>query len=284
MNSMHTAGAVLGAGLRSAWLTATSAYLRENLLAGRSEGFAEAFALADQIPGWFDELSAAEFWAVIHEIRPRIVVEIGSYLGRSTVFTAEALRHAGIDARLHAIDPHTGDKQQLEQLGLTNLPTLDLFRVFLASSGNAESVELHVAPSRDVLQEWEGSIDFLFVDGWHEYEAVLADVRGFGAFLSASGIVCIDDVGAYDEVDQASRLGLAELGLTRYGTIGAKGWAGRSPSPPECLRGALAFQRRLADPVFDLQRRVRRLRLRRATARHHRADQVASRRSVDAAV
>jgi hypothetical protein len=270
MSGMHSAGAVLGAGLRSAWLAAASAYGRESVLAGRSAGFAEAFALADGIPGWFDELSAAEFWAMIHEVRPRTVVEVGSYLGRSTVFAAEALRHAGVDAQLHAIDPHTGDRQQLEKLGLTTLPTLDLFRVFLASSGNADAVELHVAPSRDVLREWEGPIDFLFVDGWHEYEAVLGDVRGFGAFLSESGIVCIDDVGTYEEVDRASRRAVAELGLTHYGTIDGKGWAGRSPTPPDCLRAALAFQRRLGNPVLDLQRRVRQLRLQRMHGRRRR--------------
>lgn len=208
-------------------------------------GFDEAFVVADRVPGWFGRLSAATFWAVIQELRPRTLVEIGSYLGRSTVFTAEALGRAGIpDAVLHAIDPHTGDRQHLDALGLDTVPTLDLFRVFLASSGNAGAVQVHVATSVDALAELAGQeVDFVFVDGWHQYDAVLADVTGYGALLSERGVMCIDDVRAYEEVDRASREGLAELGLVHYGDIGSQAWAGRRSEPPASLRRALRLQR-----------------------------------------
>jgi MMP 1-O-methyltransferase len=209
--------------------------------------FERAFAVADSVPGWFDRVAAASFWAVVHDLRPSTVLEIGSYLGRSTVFTAEALRHAGLDGtQLHAVDPHTGDRQLLDRLGLARLPTLDLFRVFLSTSGNAGAVRIHVTRSADLLPDWTTPLDLLFVDGWHEYQAVLTDVGGFGAHLSPRGVVCVDDVDAYEEVDRASREAIAALGLTHYGTIAGKAWAGRAPQPPVSLRRALRLQRRLA--------------------------------------
>ena len=231
----------LYAGGRQAWST----FRAETVLTGYAPGFKEAFRVADAVPGWFDRVSAASFWSVIHELRPRRVVEIGSYLGRSTIFIAQALKHADIpDAELHAIDPHTGDRQHLEELGLSNLPTLDLFRVMLRASGNHEAVQVHVATSTDALPAFEPGLDFVFVDGWHEYEAVSADVRDFGKLLSNDGVMCIDDVTKLDEVDRGSREGLAAAGLTRYGTIAGKAWAGRPAAPPSCLGPALRLEAR----------------------------------------
>jgi MMP 1-O-methyltransferase len=234
-------GEGLYAGARQSW----SKYRTLTVLDGHLEGFEDAFLVADAVPGWFDEVSAACFWSVIHELKPRQVVEIGSYLGRSTVFIAEALRHAGIsNAELHSIDPHTGDRQHLQQLGLTNLPTFDLFRVFISASGNGQAVQTHVAPSSEVVRKFGPDLDFVFVDGWHQYDAVLADVRDFGKLLSDDGVMAIDDVTKLNEVDQASREGLSAAGLTHYGTIAGKAWAGRRAEPPQCLEAAFRLQER----------------------------------------
>ncbi len=230
-------------GLRAARDGARTTYMSHALTRHSPEGFEEAFDVADAIPGWFDQVSAAAFWAVIHEIRPRSVVEIGSFLGRSTVFIAETLRRAGLsDATFHAIDPHTGDRQHLQKLGLDTVPTLNLFRVFLSSSGNSEAVTVHVARSDEALAEITGELDFVFVDGWHAYDAVLADVRGYGARLSDHGVMCIDDVRNYQDIERAAKAGLTDTGLHGYGVVGGKLWAGRPTEPPVCLRPVLRLR------------------------------------------
>jgi predicted O-methyltransferase YrrM len=231
----------LQAGARQAW----SSYRAATVLEGHEAGFDDAYRVADAVPGWFDRVAAACFWSVVHEVRPRRVVEIGSYLGRSTVFLAEALRHAEVaEPELHAIDPHTGDRQHLEQLGLTSLPTLDLFRVFVSASGNHDAVRVHVAPSSEAVRDLGPGLDLVFVDGWHQYDAVLADVRDFGALLAPGGVMCVDDVVKLAEIDRASREGVAAAGLTHYGIIAGRAWAGRSPEPPSCLRAVLRRERR----------------------------------------
>jgi predicted O-methyltransferase YrrM len=64
-------------------------------LVGDNPVFAEAWATTSLVPGSFSRLNAASMFVLLEEIRPRRIVEIGSYLGKSTTFfalVASALR------------------------------------------------------------------------------------------------------------------------------------------------------------------------------------------------
>jgi predicted O-methyltransferase YrrM len=209
-------------------------------------GFDEAWDVADKVPGWFDEVSAATFYGVVSDIRPHTAVEIGSYLGRSTCLIGLALKRYGTDPELVAIDPHTGDRQNLDGLGVETIPTLDLFRVYTAGAGIRDILEEQVMLSDDAAKKWDGRpIDFLFVDGWHSYDAVVSDARNFASRLAPGGVVCFDDYGSYEDVRAGVRDACTELGLNFYGVIRRKGWAGRSTQPPPSLARALRVTRPL---------------------------------------
>jgi predicted O-methyltransferase YrrM len=196
----------------------------------------------EEVPGWFPDTNAAAFWAVIRDCAPKTVVEIGSYLGRSTVLLGKAMKtFSGEDARLISIDPHTGDRQQLERLHIPVSPTLPLFRVHIEGAGLADMVDVRVGTSDSVAVDWTDPIDLLFVDGWHSYEAVRSDIRNWTRHLTADGLVCFDDFGHYSDVRQAVLDGCAEEGLTVYGSILAHAWAGRRPRPPSGLVRALRY-------------------------------------------
>jgi predicted O-methyltransferase YrrM len=212
----------------------------------KTHGFAEAWETAQSVPGWFDEVSAATFWGVISDVRPHTVVEIGSYLGRSTCLMGLALKQFGTDPELIAIDPHTGDRQNLEGLGVDTIPTLDLFRVYTAGAGIRDLLDERVMLSDDAAKGWDGrAIDFLFVDGWHSYDAVVNDARNFASLLGPNGVVCFDDYGSYEDVRAAVRDACRELGLHLYGVIRRKAWAGRRPEAPPSLHRALRITRPL---------------------------------------
>lgn len=59
----------------------------------------EAWAAAAPIPGWFQEIFAAAIFQVLAEVWSKRIVEIGSYLGKSTVFFARSLQVLGIEGR-----------------------------------------------------------------------------------------------------------------------------------------------------------------------------------------
>ena len=146
-------------------------------------------------------------------------------------------------ARLVAIDPHTGDRQNMRALGIGTIPTLDLFRVYMQAAGIGELLDVRVAPSADVAADWHDPVDLLFVDGWHSKRGVLADARGFGPHLTDRGIVCFDDYTAYKSVRRGADLACTELGLVRYGTVAAQLWAGRPGVAPAGVVRALRVER-----------------------------------------
>jgi len=209
-----------------------------------TSGFAEAWSVASTVPGWLAEANAAVFYGVVADIRPLTVVEIGSYLGRSTVLLGLSLRrHSAPGACLTAIDPHTGDRQQLAKLNLDRMPTFDLFRLFCAGAGIDDLLDARIATSDDAAREWTDPIDLLYVDGWHAYDAVRSDARNWASRLSDTGIVCFDDYGNYDEVRRAVHDSCQELGLSLYGDVLGQAWAGPRRDPPRAVAAAMRVAR-----------------------------------------
>ena len=154
--------------------------------------------MAKQIPGWFEEVNAVSQFLVIADLRPQRIVEIGSYLGRSTVFFAKTLEVLGIDGGIvTAIDPHTGDRQHLENLGISELPSLEMFRSHLGATGLQDRVQAVVASSHDAVADWTNPIDYLFIDGWHSYEAVVQDGHDWVPPSADRGVVLFDDANTH---------------------------------------------------------------------------------------
>ena len=175
-------------------------------LVGDNPIFAQAWSTANLVPGSFSRLNAAAMFVLLEEIRPRRIVEIGSYLGKSTTFfalVARALRPEGVE--VVAIDPHTGDRQQMEGLGVQKLPSFDLFESHISAAGVADIVRPIVKRSSEAEVDWAGEIDFLYIDGWHSYDAAIDDGQAWIPHLTPSGAVFFDDYTRYAEVYEAVR-------------------------------------------------------------------------------
>jgi hypothetical protein len=209
--------------------------------------FADDHFLSEKVPGWLQKVNAAVIWQTVIDTHPAEVVEIGSYLGKSTVLIGRALLRNG-SGHLTAIDPHTGDRQHLEQMGVDRIPSLDLFRVHTAAAGLDGILDTIVATSDEAAPGYTGSPDFLYVDGWHSFEAVRSDCLNWVSRLSTRGVVCFDDYGVYDEIRRAVDETCAELGITVYGEVFGQGWAGRAPVPSPAVATALRISRLKAAP------------------------------------
>lgn len=210
---------------------------------------------ANFVPGWFHEGSAAAMYAFIREQSPQTIVEIGSYLGRSSVFFALALQQAGAGGRLVAVDPHTGDRQQLEGLTAQTLPSFELFREHCRAAGVEDLIDARVETSLEAAASWSGPIDLLYVDGWHSYDAVVADGKAWLPHLSDTAAVVFDDYYAYAEVQEGIHE-LEALGLFRlWGTAFGQAVGGKSTEPPPALRRALLLSRGGLRRALDRQRR-----------------------------
>jgi predicted O-methyltransferase YrrM len=241
---------VLARSTRTLIRQARARYTTDLLCRPYRHDFASVWTTVDLVPGWFNEGSAALLYGLMRERPPATVVEIGSYLGRSTVFFGLTLKHLGGRGRVVAIDPHTGDRQHLEGFAVDRLPSYELFRHHCRAAGVVDVVDAQVARSLEAAERWSGPIDLLYVDGWHSYDAVVADGEAWLPHLSDGGVVLFDDYVAYEEVRRGVA-DLAERGVFHlWGSVFGQALGGASPEPPPAgeralrLGGALNLVRR----------------------------------------
>lgn len=161
----------------------------------------EIRARIEGISGWLeadeaDLLMTAAALALEGADGPRTLVEVGSYCGRSTVALGSVVRARGREgARVFAIDPHAGVVGALD-CGLVSLaPTLETFRSNIAAAGLGEIVEPIVARSTEV--DWDRPIDFLFIDGLHDYPSVARDFFHFEHWLVPGALIAFHDDAPY---------------------------------------------------------------------------------------
>src|SRR5262249_6672957 len=131
------------------------------------------------IEGWLDDAEAdlllTAVARAIATIENGVVVEVGSYCGKSTVVLGAAVGASeNANARKdYAVDPHDGIVGALDQGVQRMPPTHDKFLKNIAGAGIAHLVEAITKHSFEV--EWDQPIAFLLIDGLHDYFNVARD-------------------------------------------------------------------------------------------------------------
>jgi predicted O-methyltransferase YrrM len=124
-------------------------------------------------------------WLADHAKGRRTIVEIGPYQGRST----RALADANDSGNVYSID--TWDSTWSG--GRSDASTRAAFR------RNCSDLMDRVMPiewdsQRGLPPDLRGmSVDMLWIDGDHAYEAVASDIRNFAPLVRAGGLICGHD-------------------------------------------------------------------------------------------
>jgi predicted O-methyltransferase YrrM len=136
------------------------------------------------VEGW---LQPEEAWWLYQSARTArtsgapLAVEIGAYKGRSAISLGLGLKER--NGRVVSIDPHTLEPNQL-----------DTFTSNVARAGVDQIVTPVVRLSHDARPlVRDGSVSVLFVDGSHEYEDVLLDIRDWTPALTDGAVVAFND-------------------------------------------------------------------------------------------
>lgn len=153
---------------------------------------------------WFEN-SAKETWdLMIPHIKPKKILEVGSYEGRSICFLIETLGNIQ-DLEIHAIDSWEGGQDHISKQIKNAVPMGEVKKRFLE---NVEETKRKAIKKID-LKVWEGFsdeklssllssgyknyFDFVYIDGSHESSDVLFDcVAGF-RLLAHGGTMAMDD-------------------------------------------------------------------------------------------
>ena len=137
-------------------------------------------------------------------------VEIGAYLGQSTSYLAVEIINSNKNIKLDVVDTWRGnDSSEYQEGNWGHHMTLndDAYLKFL---DNLSPVKSHYNPIRmdsveaSKLYE-DGSLDFVFIDGAHDYKYVKADIEAWLPKVKSGGYLAGHDYtpGDHDEVIRA---------------------------------------------------------------------------------
>ncbi|WP_241432167.1 class I SAM-dependent methyltransferase [Ilumatobacter nonamiensis] len=147
-----------------------------------------------EVEGWMSPGQGATLYDAATRCPPDgLIVEIGSFRGRSTIVLATA---AAPSVRIVAIDPHAGNDRGPQEIEGFEVDAADDHAVFTANlerAGVAARVEHVRAFSDAALDTVEGRPDLLYIDGAHRYGPALADIRAWGDRVADGGTMLIHD-------------------------------------------------------------------------------------------
>jgi hypothetical protein len=138
----------------------------------------------DRINGWLTKNEAFFLYKLAKMSKNSFAVEIGSYEGKST--SAIAAGYRGI---VLAVDPHTGDRTEVE-----NNLKIDTYKNFCRNVKNFENIQIQRSTSIEAAKIYRGDkISFLFIDGWHSEEEVDNDIKAWLPHCDENVTIVFDD-------------------------------------------------------------------------------------------
>ena len=144
-------------------------------------------SLSDKHNSWTAHRPFA--YQLVSQIRPEIIVELGTYFGESYFTFCQAVAERGFPCRCYAIDTWQGDVQGgfyhddvYQEVARYN----DLYKSF--------SYLLRMTFDEASKQFAEESIDLIHIDGLHTYEAVKHDLQTWLPKVRCGGIILLHDI------------------------------------------------------------------------------------------
>ena len=161
---------------------------------GLESALDEAWLAAKNVPGFLAE-HEGRFLGMMAACAPcsGVIVEIGSFKGKSTVMLGKLAQRYGIGPVV-AIDPHNFNNPELkEHRSAPGATSYEEFQRNIADAGISQVIEVHRAFSGDIAKTWNRPIRFLWIDGDHGYSGAKSDFDGFTPHLVPNGFVALHD-------------------------------------------------------------------------------------------
>jgi len=150
------------------------------------------------IKGWFTPKEAMALYDValdLPEGNP-LVCEIGSWQGKSSVVIAKGIIKKN-NPKLYCVDPFDGMSDERSMAGGTvDKPKSGLKETFIINMKQNKVnniITILEGYSHKVVQGFDENLDLLFIDGNHDYEAVLNDYLDWMKFVKVGGFIGFHD-------------------------------------------------------------------------------------------
>jgi predicted O-methyltransferase YrrM len=156
------------------------------------------------------ELLKSEWWIghipfafeLVRRLRPRTIVELGSYSGSSLAAFCQAVETVGLDARCYGIDLWEGDIH----MGKFDEGIFKEISHYMSSRYSDICILMKQEFNKAVDFFDDRSIDLLHIDGTHTYEAVSNDYYTWLPKISDRGVILFHDTNVtYETIGEAVR-------------------------------------------------------------------------------
>lgn len=145
--------------------------------------------------GWYSNQKEIE--KIFHKHKPKVVVELGSWLGVSTCHMADLLRGSG---KLYAIDHWLGSTEHHEA-GRTDISELlpTLYEQFLSNvmhRGLTNTIipwRMTTEQAAHKMRDAQTIIDLIYIDASHDEKSVYEDLSNWYPLVRKKGIICGND-------------------------------------------------------------------------------------------
>jgi MMP 1-O-methyltransferase len=149
------------------------------------------------VHGWLSTTEGKALYKAARKCTGRgVIVEIGSWQGKSTIWLAHGSR-AGRNVKVHAVDPHTGSTEHHEAYG--EVWTYEQFCRNINKAGVEDVIEPHVAFSEEFAKGFNEPVELVFVDGLHEWEGVKGDFDAWFPKVVEGGVMMFHDTTCWDD-------------------------------------------------------------------------------------
>jgi hypothetical protein len=191
--------------------------LRTRLYGHSPYGVGRTDAIQPDLQGWGSDHPILK--QLVEGLRPHLIIEVGSWKGRSAINMARYAKEAGVDVEILCIDTWLGSPEHWLNRDNPNFyPSLRvqngsprLYETFLSNviaTGFTEVITPFRVPSETafhVLSRLGVRAPLIYVDAGHEEDSVRRDIEMFMTLLDDAGVLCLDDFGTWDGVTKAVR-------------------------------------------------------------------------------
>lgn len=153
--------------------------------------FEETKKLAEKIDGWLRDKEGKFLYKTAKNCSGKgVIVEIGSWKGRSTVYLAKGSK-AGSNVKIYAIDPHITDHEHKIYYGSKS--TFQEFKRNIEEAEIDDITEPLMKTSEEAAKNWDKPIEFLWIDGDHSYKMAKLDFDLWSPYLIDGGVIAFHD-------------------------------------------------------------------------------------------
>lgn len=182
--------------------------------------------------GLFNHPEVLEYCITV--LKPKTVIEVGSFKGTSAIWMTQKCLTYQSDVEVICVDTFLGEynfyvhPDFMHVMPKKNyLP--NLLQTFLSNVVNV-GLQPYITPvvidshnAYQIMKAWGIVADMIYIDGCHEYNAVVNDIKDYRELLRPNGIMVFDDF-RYQPVQQAIKDTLGPIVENRGQQFGKYFW------------------------------------------------------------